>query len=77
MNLSYCQSCKQRIMYLTTVNGKQMPVDSLAYIDGNLVVEPGTETVRVIKKDEIITPEIPRFKSHFATCRFANRHKRK
>lgn len=66
MNLDFCKLCKQRIMWVTTVNGKNMCVDSLAYIDGNVIIVG--DQARVLKKDEQVPNDVPRFKVHQATC---------
>jgi len=36
-----CQSCRARIIFLTTVNGKKMPVDADTVEDGDEVYEQG------------------------------------
>jgi hypothetical protein len=33
--------------------------------------------VRVLRKDEVVDPDVPRYVSHFVTCPSAQRHRKK
>lgn len=76
-NLVYteCRSCKARIFWAKTTGGKQMPIDADSVQDGNLALVNGE--VIVVKGDlfEEQLPE-PRYKSHFATCPAAAKHRK-
>lgn len=73
-----CASCGCAITWEKTINGKSMPVDYEPSADGNLVIRDGVaHVVKVgdqLALGEDSSPE--RFKSHFATCKFADQHRR-
>lgn len=72
--MSTCNSCGAEIQWLATCNGKSIPLDVTPAEDGNLVIVDGV--ARVIKKGQ--DPQFKvRWKSHFATCPNAARHRRK
>lgn len=75
-----CDSCGARIRWVHTSTGKAMPVDDLPTEDGNVVlVKPdgGPLVARVITKGEHVDALTARFKSHFATCPDAAKHRRR
>lgn len=37
---------------------------------------PGPPAVRVLRQDELLAPDVPRYVSHFATCPQAAHHRR-
>ena len=72
-----CKSCEARILWVLTSKGSKMPLDPEPVADGNMVVEPGGTLRTVKKKDANAIPfETPRYKSHFATCKFAASHRK-
>jgi len=73
-----CGSCGRAIIWAQTAAGKSMPVD-VEPSDGNLILtqplDPREPTdVRVLRKGERTTGL--RYTSHFATCAFADHHRR-
>lgn len=66
-----CSSCGAEILFCTTKNGKQMPVDPTPVPNGNLELDG--ENVRVVKPD----PNVMRHVSHYATCIHAKQHRKK
>lgn len=76
MRHDYCQSCNAQINWVTTAaSGKNMPVDMNPVDDGNLVIID--RRVVVLKKDEVPPFGALRYKSHYATCPHAARHRGK
>ncbi len=72
-----CRSCNAAILWVETVNGRKMPLDPEPVADGNMVVEPDGRMRTVKKADANAIPfETPRYKSHFATCKFAASHRK-
>lgn len=73
MQMSTCKSCGARIAWVRTENGKNMPVDA----------EPERRVVVVVRAvgpdlpDEEVARVVDTFKSHFATCPNADRHRTK
>ncbi len=61
---------------MVTAAGKSMPIDARPVPDGNVVYDgTGPERVRVLKKgDDDLGQQ--RYKSHFATCAFADRFRK-
>ena len=74
--MAVCSRCKAPITWVYTEAGKRMPLDSLPVADGNIVFAgDGPDRVKVLKKDDqgdLFLQGLQRYKSHFATCRFAN-----
>lgn len=71
-----CSKCKKRITWVYTEAGKRMPLDPLPVDDGNIVFAgDGPDRVRVLKdsdQGDLFLQGLQRFKSHFATCPFAD-----
>lgn len=69
--MTYCTrpGCGMTIVWATTVNDKLMPVDSVPSGDGNVVYEAGR--VVVLKKDDprLTDHDVPKWKSHWSTCK--------
>jgi len=67
-----------------------MPLDLAPTEDGNVVIDvlaqvvfnladldaPTPPCVRVLRKDETVGPDVPRYRSHFSSCPNAARHRR-
>lgn len=71
-----CRSCKAKIIWTVTENGKRMPVDPMPCPDGNLalvMLSGGVLESRVVKGDD----RQDLYLSHFTTCPNANRHRRR
>lgn len=72
-----CSSCNAPIEWATSAaTGKAMPIDAEPVDDGNIVLRDGQAVVLGRWGGDDLPPGTPRFKSHFATCRFAGRHRR-
>lgn len=73
--VSTCSTCAARIIWCRTITGKRMPVDVDPVPDGNLLLTdellPTAQSVgRVAAK-----PGQLLYKSHFASCRQAAKHR--
>jgi hypothetical protein len=71
-NASKCRSCGAKIFWYYTASGKLMPVDAEPCADGNLAINYDG-TVMVVGSG---SGRQPRYRSHFATCPNAARHRR-
>lgn len=76
--VDFCQSCNQKIIWAITTAGKRMPVDVEPNSAGTVALshrhdgQVGADTLPVARRfgrTDLRT-------SHFATCPFANRHRR-
>lgn len=75
--MSLCATCGRRIIWCRTELGKKMPVDPDPAPDGNLILT-GSQllpTAKTVGKAGN-TDNKPLYKSHFATCRDAAKHRR-
>ena len=76
-----CKSCGVRIQWAKTENGKAMPIDLLSSLDGNIITEyDGSELICRVLSDEKAkmvrdTGMGMLYKSHFATCPNADKHR--
>lgn len=84
MTASNCTSCGARVRWVMTSTGKSMPVDELPVEDGNVILsilsQPGGQgplVARVVAKTDVVDVMTARFKSHFATCPDAAKHRRR
>jgi hypothetical protein len=62
-----CRSCRAKIVWCVTENGRRNPIDPEPVLGGNLIVKDRTVTppmVKVVKPN----PNVKRFVSHFVTC---------
>ena len=75
---SQCNSCNEPIYWVSTDNGKQMPINVEPAPHGNLLLAAGESPPRVsvISKNGRL-PDMKLYVSHFSTCRFAKRHRRR
>lgn len=74
LTLGVCRSCGQQIRWAKTHNGKPMPLDAVSDPDGKIIVING---VTVMADTVTVTPDTPRYTSHFATCPNAAEHRKK
>lgn len=83
---SRCRSCGAPIRWAATANGNRMPLDRDPAPDGTIVLsDPDPDAYAPVAlhyspPDEPLLPgmpEPPRFRSHFATCPYADQHRRK
>lgn len=80
--MATCRSCGKPIVWATTVHGKAMPVDAAPTENGNVVLTPSPvgPTAEIASAELRATAEgigVPLYTSHFATCRFADRHRKR
>lgn len=71
LELSVCAGCAAPIVWCETSTGVQMPVDAVAVPDGNLVLYPGKRlcALALVVSAKLKPPsDMPRYRSHFATC---------
>lgn len=75
-----CKSCRRPIVFLPTKKGRQMPVDPETCDDGNVVMRRwagGDPVVHILADgEEPLEGEI-RYRSHFASCPEADKHRRR
>lgn len=69
-----CQSCGAPIFFAATGTGKRIPLDAEPTEDGNIVILDGEACV--IPKGTYLAGK-PQYRSHFATCPNAARHRRR
>lgn len=75
-----CKSCKAKIFFAVTLNGREIPVDYEPVENGNLEITLPPDprdmpTAFVLRRDDkALTPT--RYVSHFATCPDADEHRR-
>lgn len=75
-----CRSCGSEIVWTVTHKGKRMPVDAKPVWDGNIRLR--IEGERVVAEypgkghPSLLDDDRPRYVSHFATCDFADEHRR-
>lgn len=79
--LDSCRSCGAPIAWASTAAGHRMPVDPKPVLDGNVVLDStGGSTVPravVYRPGDPSMPSGDRYKSHFATCPNATKHRKK
>ncbi len=73
--MSTCSKCDKPVTWVYTESGRRMPLDPRPTADGNIVYwGEGTDRVRVLKKadeGDLFLSGLQRYKSHFATCNYA------
>lgn len=75
-----CKSCRRPIYLLETGDGKWMPVDADPALDGNLRINLTDSTVQTLTGDDLALARmdgVPLHISHFATCPYASKHRRR
>ena len=81
--MSKCKSCGAEIKWITTVNGKSMPVDAEPVqfhqdpSGTEIFVTDGGAVVRGITAKAGEEGTTTGYNSHFATCPFADQHRRR
>ncbi len=80
-----CRSCRAPIRW-ADVNGRAMPLDPEPTPDGNVVItlvhhegsslERAEARVLTAREQRLLHPDRTRYRSHFATCPNARRHRR-
>jgi hypothetical protein len=71
-----CKSCGAEIFWVKSSRGKPMPLNKDPDPAGNIVVVVGIGYVFLPNAPEALPPK-PYYKSHFATCEFAAKHRKK
>ncbi len=75
-----CNSCAGFIIWgISSKTGKRIPIDEAPTIDGTLRVQhcPGTSPLVFWPKEDPPFELLPgKFTSHFATCPYADKHRR-
>lgn len=64
------------MVWTITEKGKRMPVDSKPVPDGNLFVWQADDGEMHSRVEASQWPSQKRYVSHFATCQFANHHRK-
>lgn len=77
---SLCKSCKATVIWVTTEDGKAMPVDAAPVRNGNIRLEGSAARPTAVYVQPLLeTPEheaMPHYVSHFATCPDAQVHRK-
>lgn len=77
MKVSTCGSCAARVIWAITAKGETMPVDADPVDDGDRwLVKAKTGSTPIVVKAAEETTHGALYKSHFATCPNAERHRR-
>lgn len=79
MKVSRCRSCGAEIIWIKTQTGKSMPVDSerIYYTPKtNGLLKLVTPDGRVISAEPDPSSTVWAYVSHFATCPYADRHRK-
>lgn len=71
---SLCDSCGAEIRWVTTEGGRPMPLDPAPHPNGNVVVGL-RDRYRVLTGPQLPAEGVA-WRSHFATCPHASRHRR-
>lgn len=77
-----CRSCGAAVAWVITApKGKRMPIDPEPVADGNIILQLGAVNSQVPPLATTLakgaSTELPRYKSHFATCPNAKQHRKK
>lgn len=79
---SFCRSCKAPVIWARTTQGRNMPVDAEPSPTGNLVLSPGSGSGALSPRVYMLGPGdqpaegLQRYTSHFATCKYADQHRK-
>ena len=75
--MNTCRSCGAPILWRETHAGRRMPIDPEPVADGNVVIEG--DIAEVLKAEHLarLGGDVPRYRSHFATCPQAAEHRRR
>jgi hypothetical protein len=73
--MARCASCGAGLRWVTLFSGKRMPLDVEPHEDGNIDVD-GEGVGHVVKEGERHPGSRPLYRSHFASCKFASRHRK-
>lgn len=71
--MAKCRSCGAEIVWAKTETGKSIPIDAEPVNEGNIHLKDG---VAYVDKSCMGLPG-PHYKSHFATCPHAAKHRKK
>ena len=72
-----CDSCSEPIYWVRTKTGKRMPIDVEPVPHGNLLLAAAEIPPRVsVVSKAGRAPGTKLYLSHFASCRYANQHRR-
>lgn len=81
MSRSLCKSCKAAVLWVTTEDGKAMPVDVAPVRGGNIRLEGSAARPTAVYVQPLLETEqqkaAPHYVSHFATRPDAKQHRRK
>lgn len=74
---TFCSSCKRPIWWARTRNGRSLPLDPEPVPGGNVTIDAQGFAHVLTKAELAAPPDGPHFVSHFATCEFADRHRKR
>jgi hypothetical protein len=73
-----CRSCNAPIRWAETEKGRRIPIDAQPVEDGNIVLQDRGKFRPPLAIVHFIPPQdVTVYKSHFATCKQANRWRKK
>lgn len=73
--MANCKSCGEPVAWVTMQSGKKMPLDPLPQEDGNIEIVGATG--RVVPRSEAERREGMLYRSHYASCPDASKHRRR
>ena len=77
MRSSRCRSCGAPILFAKTKDGKLLPVDAEPVVEGRVfVAETEGGPTAYFPPDGVEVPGCTRHDSHFATCKYAAKHRK-
>lgn len=77
--MNACRSCKAPVRWVIMESGRRNPLDAEPTDRGNVALEAGGQRGIVLAGDELARARAhgePLYLSHFATCPFADQHRR-
>ena len=75
VTLSCCRSCGVSIHWCVTEKGERIPMDDFPHEDGNMVIVVENHVCVARKPLLLLERDLPRYRSHFATCPQADEHR--
>jgi len=83
MHYDNCRTCGKAILWTQTITGRRMPVDAVAYPDGNIILglREHQLPLALVQTEQARTELQAKgehlYLSHFVTCPQASAHRRK
>lgn len=78
--MNVCRTCREPIRWVIMESGRSTPLDDAPVENGNVALEANGKRGIVLAGDELARARAhgePLYLSHFATCPFADQHRRR